>query len=90
MSKRKALPDSPLAALGIGGKPKRSKATKTPKTKTAKTTATKAAAEGTKRARTIYLPPDLDRRLRVHAAIEEQAVSDVIAAALKAYLNGKG
>jgi len=78
---RKVLPESPLAALGIGGKPK--KAAKK------KTAGKKAAEAGPKRPRTIHLDADLDRQLRMHAAGVDASVSDVIAAALRSYLDGK-
>lgn len=85
--KKKALPDSPLAALNL--KPTRK--TKTRKTKTAKTAPAKgkaAASAGGRRPRTIYLDQDLDRRLRIAAAEADESVSDLIAAAVAAFLKG--
>jgi len=79
--KRKAMPDSPLAALGVKKK--------TSRTKTAAKPKGKAASTGDKRARTVYLPPELDRRLRLHAAELDRTVSDVIADAVAAFLKGK-
>jgi len=80
---RKAMPDSPLAALRA---PKRKAKTKTAKGEPP----TKAAAtKADKRPRTLHLPAELDRRLRLHAAANDQTVSDVIAAAVEAWLKGR-
>jgi len=42
-----------------------------------------------RRRRTVYLPPELDRRLAVHCAGEGLEVSDVVARAVDAYLSGQ-
>ncbi len=39
-----------------------------------------------KRARTIYLPESLDRRLRGYAAEKDRTISDVVADAVAAFL----
>ena len=84
---RKALPDSPLAALGLK---KKAKTRKTAKAKTGKPAKPKGGMVITvgqpKRNRTIYLPPELDRALRLYSAEHDQTASDVVAAALIAYL----
>ena len=41
-----------------------------------------------RRRRTVYLPPELDRRLAVHCAAEGVEASEVVAEALAAYLAG--
>ena len=42
-----------------------------------------------RRRRTVYLPPELDRRLAVHCAAEGLEVSDVVAQAVSSYLPGE-
>ncbi len=72
--RNRAMPHSPLAALGV--RPKSGKA------------ATPAPPEK-KRVRMVYLPPDLDRRLRLRAAAMERDVSGVVAEAVELYLSKK-
>ena len=50
-------------------------------------TVKKDEADG-KRPRTIYLPPDLDRRLRSYAADADRPVSQVIEDAVREHLKG--
>ncbi len=42
-----------------------------------------------KKPRMIYLLPDLDRRLRVHAAEQGRPISVVVSDAVEAYLKAK-
>lgn len=74
--KRKALPTSPLAALGA--KPKRGKR---PASKPGKPT-----PEAPRRRRTVYLAPDVDRALRLYAAAHDAELSELITEAVRVYL----
>lgn len=45
-------------------------------------------ADGRKRRRmTIYLPPDLAKKLKVASAVEEKEMSDIVTSALQEYLS---
>jgi hypothetical protein len=88
-AKKKAMPESPLGAMGLGARPRRRPAAAPAAPPDAPNVRVREKGKRKGQAmvpRTIWLETSLDKRLRLAAVERDSDMSGVISAALEAYL----